>query len=216
MANAKFLFNGGNYKLDQDDGRERIPLNPHEAEMLFVDPAFLSETGTSHGAEIDLKYFASCLCDAAVGDEIFIGVLPDSAMYRGIWAHAYNAVPGFTVDVDLVPIKDVWDAYEAGDACGVAPLAGAETQALDFTDGVGHSTKDACQLAGLWEKDEAQWENYRNNDGQVATPFDPVHAGLGQSLYIRLTITALGNLGNSGEACCSKCKNDAYPSLKAS
>lgn len=215
MANAKFLFNGGMYKIDQDDGRERIPLNPMEAELVFVDPEFLSETGTSSGAELDMHEYASCFCDLAPGDEIFFGLLPDSAIYRGIWAHMYNAVDGFTADIDLVPVKDVWDAYQAGDACGVAPLAGAETQAIDFTDGVKHATKDACQLAGLWEKDEELWENYRNNDGQVATPFDPVHAGLGQSLYIRMTVTALGALGDSETACCSKCKGNSYPSFKA-
>lgn len=215
MANALFLFNGGNYKIDQDDGRERIPLNPMEAELIFLDPELLSETGTSHGAELNMHEYANLFCDLAVGDEIFMGILPDAAFYRGIWMHMYNKVEGFTVDVDLVPIKDVWDAYEAGDACGVAPLAGAETQAADFTDGVCQATKDACMLANLWEKDETQYENYRNNDGQVATPFDAVYAGLGQSLYIRLTVTALGALGSSDTPVCTKCRGDTYPSFKA-
>lgn len=215
MANAKFLFNGGNYKIDQDDGRERLPLNPMEAELLFLDPELLSETGTSHGAELDMSEYASRFCDLAVGDEIFMGVLPDAAFYRGIWMHMYNKVDGFTVDVDLVPVKDVWDAYQAGDACGVDPLAGAETQAADFTDGVCQATKDACDLATLWQKDQTQYENYRNNDGQVATPFDPVYAGLGQSLYIRVTVTALGSLGTADTKKCGTCKGNSYPSFKA-
>ena len=212
MANAIFLFNGGNYKIDQDDGRERIPLNPAEAEMVFLDPELLGETGTSHGAELNMSEYAHLFCDLAVGDEIFMGLLPDAAFYRGTWLHMYNKVPGFEVCIDLVPVVDVWDAHEAGNACGVAPLAGTVPQVGDFTDGVCQATKDACSKAELWGTEHT---DYRNNDGQVATPYPAVHAGLGKSLYIRLTVKALGDLGTSGDKKCSKCKGDSYPSFKA-
>lgn len=211
-----FLFNGGNYKVDIDDGRERVALTRIEAEMLFLDPELLSETGTSHGAELQMAEYSKLFSDLAVGDAIYMGLLPDAAFYRGIWFHGYHKVQGFQVAVDLVPVKEIYDAVLLGNDPNAVPrLAGTEEQAFDFTNGVQEATKDAVQKAKLWDKNENVYEKYRNNLGQVATPFDAVYAGLGQSLYIRVRIVDLGALGSSEQACCSSCKGEAYPTFKA-
>lgn len=216
MPKAIFLYNGGNYKIDIDDGRVRVPQNYQEAESIFIDNQLSDQDmGNSHGAELNMSHFANLFCDLAADDEIFFGILPDAAFYRAIWVHMYNKVDGFVADFDLVSIKDVYEAHLKGDATGVPAFAGTEVQEADFTDGVCNATKDAVLLAKQWDKDADQWEKYRNNDGQVATAFDPVFAGLGQSLYLRMTVKELGNLGDSAEATCSKCRRDSYPFFKA-
>ena len=217
MPKSIFLFNGGNYKAEIDNGRDRVPLTPVEADCVFFDTQLnnRNETATSSGAELNMSQYAKEFSDLEVGDEIFMGLLPDASFYRGIWFHAYNAVKGFEVDVDLVPVKDVYDAYVAGagDATGVDPLAGAETLSFAFADGVCNSSCDAVQLAqGDPKKD---YDDFRNNSGQAGLPFDPVYVGLGVSLYIRVTVTALGQLGTDEGACCGKCKKDSYPTYKA-
>ena len=211
-----FLFDGGNYKIDIDDGRERVPLTRIESELLFIDPELLSETGTGHGAELEMSEFPELFSDLQVGDQIFMGVLPDSAFYRGIWVHGYNKVQGFKIDVDFVPVRDIYDAVLLGtDLSAVERLAGTPVQSFDFTNGVKEATKDAVQKSVLWNNDENYHELYRNNLGQVATPFEAVHAGLGMSLYIRVTVVELGALGKSEDSCCSKCGGDSYPIFKA-
>jgi hypothetical protein len=216
MPRSIFLFNGGNYKAGIDNGRDRVPLTPVEADNIFLDKELgnRAETGTSSGAELRMAEYAKEFSDLAVDDEIFMGLLPDAAFYRGIWFHAYNAVKGFTVEVSLVPVKDVYDAYVAndGDATGVAELAGSEVITFDFSDGVCHSSCDAVQLATMHNN---EYNDHRNNAGQVGLPFDPVFAGLGNALYIRVKVVDLGQLGTSEGACCGKCNKDAYPTFKA-
>jgi len=62
----------------------------------------------------------------------------------------------------------------------------------------------------MWKNDESAYTDYRNNDGQVAKPFDAVHAGLGKSLYIRVKVKALGDLGAEGGCNCGS----NYPTFK--
>ena len=212
MPKTIFLFDGGNYKRGLDDGRVRVPLTPQEAEMVFADPEVPANTDNSIGTELPMQKYAAELCGLAVGDEIFVGLAPDAAFYRGLWMHSYDAVEGFAVDYDLVKVTDVYDAWLAGDASGVAPYAG--TLSYDFANGLGNATKDACQLAALWG---GVHTDYRNNDAAVFEPINPgLFAKLSEALYMRLTVTAVGSFGSNAEggSCCSKCGKDAYPTVQ--
>ena len=110
MNEPIFLFHGGMYKRGVDDERKRVPMAPHEADLLFYDPHVPYDTDNSIRTELDMGRYAELWCHLEVGDEIYVGLLPDAALYRGIWAMAFNAVPGFKVEFDLVRIRDVWNA----------------------------------------------------------------------------------------------------------
>lgn len=212
-----FLFNGGMYKRGVDSGRLRVPLTTEEAELVFADPElpgnYLDNTIST---ELNMKKYASELCNLAVGDELFVGLIPDASVIRGLWMLSFDALPGFTVTADLVSVKDVWTAYEDndGDATGV-PRAYAAASALlsyDFTNGLGHSTKDAVALAGLYG---GVYTDYRNNDALVASRYaTPQVTLLGESMYIRLIVTAIPTEPLSDTGCCSACNEDNVPTFQ--
>lgn len=212
MSKIHFLVNGGNYKLGIDDGRIRVPLNDQEAERVFTDPELLSETGTTTGAELNMKHHSDLFCDLQAGDEIIFGLFADSAIYRGIWVHAFNKVKGFVADFDLVSVKDVYEASLSGSPIGVPMYVGTQHATMDFTNGVGNATCDAVQMAGVFGSDHSK---FRNKHGQVVKMFEPVHASLGDSLYMRMTIVEVGSLGQSGTSSCASCGKAAYPLFKA-
>lgn len=220
MAKSIFLFHGGNYKRGVESGRERVPLNYVEAEQIFIDPEMLSETGTGHGTDLYMSKYASSFCNLAVGDEIFIGTFPDQAIYRAIWAKAYNQVKGFKVEFELVSIKDVYDAYIAGGkdimaVTGVAKYAGTSTLAYDFTDGQREATKDAIQLAALYG---GSYTDYRSNNAHKTELINPpVPLDEADGFYLRMTVIELGEFGSGSDedSCCSKCGGTKYPSFKA-
>jgi hypothetical protein len=156
--------------------------------------------------------YAGLMCDLAVDDEIFVGLAPDAALYRGLWMMSFDAVAGFTVDVDLVSVAEEYANFQAGLGAVSTPVNPAPL-AYDFTNGLGDATKDACQKAELWG---GVHTDYRNNNALLFEPMAPaVFAGLGQSLYMRLTVTALGEFGgDSAEACCNTCGGDNYPTFQ--
>lgn len=215
MAKSIFLFDGGNYKRGIDSGRVRVPLTPQEAELIFADPELPGDTDNSIATELNMKKYASELCQLEVGDELFVGLAPDAAVYRGMWMMSFDALPGLTVDVDLVPVKDVYTQWvnNNGDATGVATTlnTGPSTLSYDFADGLGHSTKDANDLADLYG---GAVTDHRNNDALQVSAFATQRpALLGQSVYFRLTVTGVpGNLPEGG--CCSSCGEDAYPTFQ--
>lgn len=216
MPRSIFLFDGGNYKRGIDSGRVRVPLTPEEAEMVFADPELPGHIDNSIGAEINLQKYAAEVCTLDVGDELFIGLAPDAAWYRGLWMMAFNSVPGFTVNLDLVSVADVYAAWLAnnGDATGVASfVAGGDELAYDFANGLGDATKDAQSKVDLYG---GLISDYRNNAALVSSVFAAtLPANLGQALYFRLTVTAVPDSDPLGGGCCSSCGDDvAYPLLQ--
>jgi len=212
-----FLFNGGMYKRGVDSGRLRVPLTTEEAELVFADPELPgNHLDNTISTELNMKKYASELCNLAVGDELFVGLIPDASVIRGLWMLSFDALPGFTVTADLVSVKDVWAAYEAndGDATGV-PRAYAAVSGLlsyDFTNGLGHSTKDATALAALYG---GVYTDYRNNDALVASRYvTPQVTLLGESMYIRLIVTATPSEPLSDTGCCSACNEDNVPTFQ--
>lgn len=214
---AIFLFDGGNYKRGEDDGRIRVPLTPQEASMVFYDPEVPADTDNSIGSELNMARYAKLFCGLEVGDEIFFGLAPDTAFYRGLWMMSFDPIPGFQVKLDLVSVPDVYAQFKAtGDATGVTPFnTAAGTLEYDFSNGLGEATCDAVDLAGLYG---GEWTDYRNQDAWVAKTFASNRiANLGQALYMRLTVVAIGEFGTNadGEACCNTCNNPKYPTFQA-
>lgn len=211
---AYYLFDGGNYKRDVEDGRNRIPLTLQEAESVFFDPELASFSGTSHRTELHMNTYAENLSALAVDDQLFVGVFPDSAVYRGLWLGSYSVLAGFTVDAELVSVKEICEAYVAndGDVSAVAAFPGTPTLAYDFADGMGQATKDAAQEACLWG---GEYTDFRNNDALVFENIqDPVPALLGDSLYLRLTVTAVPE-ELAEDTCCGKCGEGMLPYFAA-
>ncbi len=210
---VRYLFDGGYYKRGIDNGRDRVPLTPSEAAMVFYDPEVPGDTDNSIGTEFNMAKWASHLCNLAVGDELLIGLAPDAAWYRGLWMASYDAVPGLEVTLDLVSVNDIYDAWLAdGDPSGVTGFYTAASGSIDydFADGLGQATKDACYLAELHGGTES---DYRNEDALVMSPFASTRpATLGQSLYFRLTVTAVAG-ENTETGCCSDCGNVNQPTF---
>ena len=214
MSKSIFLFDGGNYKRGVDSGRSRVPLTDQEAELIFADPEIPGDTDNSIATELNMKKYASELCQLEVGDELFVGLVPDAAVYRGLWMNSFDALAGLEVDVDLVSVKEVYQQWldNDGDATGVPNTLNSAPLAYDFADGLGHSTKDANDLTDLYG---GSVTDHRNNDALVVSIFDAqTPALLGESQYIRLTVTAVpaGSLPESG--CCSDCGETAHPTFQ--
>lgn len=210
---AIFLFHGGNYKRGVDDERLRIPLTKPEIDEVFYDPEVPSDTDNSIATELNMNRYADMFCKLAVDDEIFVGLVPDAAVYRGLWLLAFTCAEGFTVDIDLIKCQDVIDAIEAGnDGTGLTPVNPAPLQ-FDFTNCVGDATCDAVTKAALpYGKD---YEDYRNDEGMKALLFDPMFAKLGGAMYIRLKVTALGDVNaDPAQNCCNSCKSPRYPKFQ--
>lgn len=213
MPKALFLVDGGNYKRGVDDGRSRVPLTYDEAQMIFHDPEVPGPgSPSSIATEFNMQKWSEYLCNLEVDDELFIGLLPDAALYRSMWMMSFDSLSNFTVTVDLVSVKDVYTAHLAGDATGVASwITGAETIDYDFADGLGDATIDAIQKADLYGGLASQ---YRNEAALVATPFATQLAGLGEALYIRLTITERPAAGFGFEGCCTNCGDVNMPTFQ--
>lgn len=220
MPKSIFLFNGGQYDQTRDEGRIRHrPLTNIESEMVFVDPALLSETGTGFGTDFSMQKYFNHFCNVEVGDEIFIGLIPDQTLIAALWAKSYNAFAGFTVDFDLVSAKAVYAAYlAAGEnpagVLGVATYPGVTALAYDFTDGEINNTTNAVLLG---EGNNEPYTNYRNLNSHKTSVFNPLVAFDGSdALYIRMTVTALGAFsGLDVNACCNSCDDVLLPEFKA-
>ncbi len=204
-----FLFHGGNYKRGLDDGRLRVPLTKPELDMVFYDPEVPNDTDNSIGTEIDLGQYADLLSGLTVGDELFIGLAPNAALYRGLWMMSFDAISGFQVRLDLVNGEDVLVAFNNGDASGVNPV-NTTPLAYDFSQGLGDATCDAL------DKQALGWGGYKEFRNDAALAYQPIapdlFAGLGDTMYFRITIVALGNFGSGGgDTCCSDCGKPQYP-----
>ena len=208
MARLYFLFNGGNVKK-VDDGRNRVPLTPQEAEVIFYDTELPGDTDNSIGGRFDFNQMSCYLQDLAVGDEIMIGVAPDAALYRGFWFGAQDKAEGLEVIYDLVSIADVHEAYLAGNAAGVAAKNPTGVMSYDFADGLGEGSCDANIDAALYGD---AYTDFRNNAALKFEPFAaPLFLGLGQAVYFRITIVALPDAPDENDPnCCNSCdsKND--------
>lgn len=218
---AIFLFDGGSYKRGEDDGRVRLPLTVEEAHSVFYDPEVPADSDNTIGTQIAMSRWSNQFCDLVVGDEIFVSVLPDAAVYRGLWMGSFDKVNGFTVDVELVSVRDVAAAAALGDPLIDIPrVAGTEVLPYDFTNGMCESIKDAVDLTKLWG---GAWSDYRNSEALQGVMFndpsaDPAinqhFAKLGDALYIRLTVTALGDLGDAPDGTCGSCSQPLYPEFQ--
>lgn len=215
MPKSIFLYDGGMYKRGVDSGRSRVPLTPEEAQLVFYDPEVPADTDNSIGTELNMQKYASELCNLEVGDELFIGVVPDAALYRGVWMMSFDAVPGLTADYDLVSVADVFAQWAGnnGDATGVPGFYADASGTInyDFADGLGNSTKDAQDLAALYQDSPSV---YRNEAALQISPYvAPQPALLGQALYMRLTITAVP-ADQTETGCCSSCDQPNSPTLQ--
>ena len=184
-----FLFDGGFYKRGTDDGRIRVPLKSGlESQTIMYDPELQADAQSSLGGVIHMGKYADIFDNLAVGDAVYVHLVPDAMGVRGHWAASQDSIPGFTVDFDIVSIQDVDAAIDAGNlGSTVAGLTPAVP--YDFSIGIGDAAYDA-HLQGAMHN--APFTDYRNpaavQAGYYATP---VMLGVGQSAYMRFVITAL-------------------------
>lgn len=212
MPKVVYLFHGGNYKRGIDDERLRIPLDPYEVDEVFYDPDVPNDTDNSIGTELDVNRYEELFCDLAPGDEYYIALMPDACIYRGIWAMAFKPIKGMKVRFDLVRARDVWNAYSTGaEQSGLPAVAGTGSLDYDFSDGLGFDTHTAKTNS------ETPWaaggyEYYRNNAALKWTGFDTQYfAALGEAMYIRMTITEVGEAGGSDPGVCCTCGKPKFP-----
>lgn len=207
-----FLFHGGNYKRGVDDERLRIPLTPQETDEVFYDPDVPNDTDNSIGSELDMGRYAEFFCDMAAGDEVFVALMPDACIYRGLWAMAFNPVKDFKVKFDLVRCRDVYNAYVAGQSMkGLPAVAGTAALDYDFSDGLGFDTWTADSNAKMpWAKGDYNY--YRNNAALKWAGFDTQHfAALGEAMYVRMTIVQNGEAGVADPGTCCTCGQPKFP-----
>lgn len=213
MEHPIFLFHGGNYKRGIDDERLRVPLSPPEIDEVFYDPDVPNDTDNSIGTELDMSRYAELFCDLDKGDEIYIALMPDACLYRGMWAMAFNAVKDYKVHFDLVNARAVWAKWiDKKELKGIAGL-GIGTLNYDFSNAVGDSTWDAVTKSKL--PYGLPYTDYRNNDALVITPFTmPYAAGLGQAFYVRMTVDQVGDAGSVTDGICCTCGRPKYPTFQ--
>lgn len=212
---AIFLFNGGTYKYNVDDGRLRVPLTLPEIDSVVYDPEHPADTDNSIGTEINLNQYKDILCDLAVGDKIFIGLVPDAVLVRGLWNLTFKGVDGFTGDLSLVMATDVLADIEAG-SDGSAAADAITAMSIDFADYIGDAPCDAVTTSNLpWMADYDD-ESIRNPDALTASILEtPVFLKLRQACYIVLTVTALPTTDAADSACCNNCNAVTYPHFQA-
>lgn len=217
MPKVIFLYHGGNYKKNIDDGRLRMmPLRPGELDEVFYDPHVPYHGDNSIATELDMGEYADILCDLQPGDEVYVGILPDAALYWGMWAMSFNAVKGFKADFDLVRGRDVWNAWVNNqELTGLPRVPGTQVLPYDFTDGLGHNSWNAVTISKLpWES--GNYDDYRNNAALEWVPYNPaLFAFLGEAMYIRMTIRELGEYNVAMEdQCCNYCLKRKFPTFQ--
>lgn len=185
-----FLFDGGMYKqCNGDDGRIRVPLKSGlESQTLMIDPELQADAQSSLGGNIHMNKFADIFNNLAVGDCVYIHLVPDMMGVRGFYAGPQDPVAGFTADFDLVNIQDIDAAIDAG-ALGSTVDGTVPAINVDFSNGVGDAAYDAyakaCQNGGAFT-------DYRNPDAVTFEYYEkPVALKLGQAQYVRMCVTAL-------------------------
>lgn len=213
MADTPYLlFYGGNYKRGIDDWRIRVPLNEKEIDEVFYDPDVPNDTDNSIGSEFNMAEFEELFCNLEVGDELYLVLLPDACIYRGLWAMAFNPVKGFTARFDCVRARDLYNAWVGGQPMkGLPAVAGTASLDYDFSDGLGFDSWTAETNAKTpWAAGDYNY--YRNNAALKWAGFDTqFFAALGEAMYIRMTITAVGEAGTSDPGVCCTCGKPKFP-----
>lgn len=181
-----YIFDGGNYKRGIDDGHIRKPLNPQELSAIHRDPDVPHSqldnaiTGHLHLSQYDF--------DLVVDDNIYIAIVPDAMVYRGMWFLPQDSYPGMKFDAALIDGNSVHELYCASKDTADAKVCSPVLEVC-LDDGLGDATCDAVSKAELWGKD---WLDYRNPDAFQGGLFEePFLAGLHKAMYLRLTVTAL-------------------------
>ena len=183
-----FLFHGGNYKSNIDDGEIRQPLSPIELLSIHRDPDVPHEkldnaiTGHLHMAKYDY------LKDLAVDDCIFLAVLPDVTGYRGMWALIQDGYPEMEGELQLVNATEIHELHCAGDDLNRATTYGTALEVC-LAEGLG---VDPCGLQDTIDFEGGTLEDHHNPNAFCGGYFAaPMLAGVGQALYLRLKITKM-------------------------
>lgn len=213
MADTPYLlFHGGNYKRGIDDWRIRVPLNEKEIDEVFYDPDVPNDTDNSISSEFNMRDFEELFCNLEVGDELYLVLLPDACIYRGLWAMAFNPVKNFTARFDCVRARDLYNAWVGGQSMkGLPAVAGTAALDYDFSDGLGYDSWTAETNAKTpWAAGDYNY--YRNNAALKWAGFNTqFFAALGEAMYIRMTITAVGEAGTSDPGVCCTCGKPKFP-----
>ena len=216
MPKVIYLFHGGNYKKNIDDGRLRIPLRPGELDEVFYDPHVPYHGDNSIATELDMGEYADVLCDLQPGDEVYLAVLPDAALYWGMWAMSFTPIKGFKVEFDVVRGRDVYNAWvNEQELSGLPRVPGTVALPYDFTDGLGHNSWNAITISKLpWNS--GNYDDYRNNAALEWVPYNPsLFAFLGEAMYIRMTVKELGEFNLAmEEQCCNYCLKRKFPTFQ--
>lgn len=218
MPKVIYLFHGSNYKRHIDDFRLRpIPLNPVELDETFYDPHVPYHGDNSIATTFDMGEYADLLCDLQPNDEIYVAILPDAALYFGMWAMSFTPVNGFKVEFDLVRGRDVWNAWANNrELSGLPSVPGTKVLPYDFSNGLGHNSYNAITIAKL-PYETGNYDDYRNNAALDWVQYDPAHfAFLGEAMYIRMTVKELGQFSVQMEegGCCNYCQKRKYPTFQ--
>ena len=193
-----FVFAGGNYKQGVDDGEIRKPLNPMELQVIHRDPDLPHSqldnaiTGHFHMSKYDM------LDPLAVDDQIYIAIVPDATVYRGMWFLPQDSYPGLTFDAELVDATEVHALYCAKSPTSTAKVYGP-TLELDLNHGLGDATCDAITKSELWGTPTSDYRDPDAFQGGLFT--DPFLAGLHKAMYLRLTVTAVPSAAPSTSNC---------------
>ena len=216
------LFNGGMYKRGIEDGRNRKVLTALEAELIFHDPEVPGMVApTSIGTELNMSKYFDSFCDLEVGDEILVGLIPDASIVRALWMMSHHKVDGFTGTFDLVSVPAIAAAVEAAggnladpSVLGIGRVGTTTNQVVyDATNGLIGATKDAVQQLEIYG---GVYTDYRNNAALAVTNFaTAIPLPLAEPVYMRYTISAIGNLGVAEDGgCCSTCAGQNYPTFQ--
>lgn len=184
-----FLFDGSWYKRGKDDGRLRVPLAPGlESQTIMYDPELQADAQASLGGRIHMNKYAEIFDGLAVGDAVYIHLVPDAMGVRGYWMSVQDPLPGFGFDMDIVSVQDVYAAIEAGN---LGTTVAGYTPAVPYTFdvGLGDSSIDAKIQAHM---NDGVFTDYRHPEAHIGGYYaDPVFLRVGMAAYIRLTVTSL-------------------------
>lgn len=212
-----FIYKGGAYKQAlygrrhaQDDGDYRAPLNCAEAQFVLHDPELPGrdypgayQSDFVMAKHIDRPKSEGGIADLAVGDYVYIHVIPNMSVLTSFAAVTDYAIDGFSADFEIVDACQVYDALRCGKTgVDVAPLIPAI--AHDFSCGLGNAIKDAVTKAAFdcSNGEDADWTKYRNPNAVNLIAFDKPLAIRGAA-YIRLKIKAVPDAWDNP---CTSCK----------
>lgn len=200
-----FLFDGGMYKRGEDDGRIRVPLTAGlESQSIMYDPELQADAQAGLGGVLHMNKYSQLMDGLAVGDQVYIHIVPDAMGVRGYWFAPQDPLAGFTADFDVVSIQDIDAAIKAGNlgntVAGYTPAI-----SVDFTNGLGDAAYDAHLQA---EMHSSTFTSFRNPAAHVSDYYAaPVMLRVGMASYIRMTVTALPDpiVEDGCESSCSSC-----------